>query len=180
MNDGNIGYSFTPGQDQKRLLAGINRGGQLGPMANAALKVLSLRLPNVLGGSPISPAQLLQSKVGAGGAMGGLGQTQATAPAPASLPTADASGSLNVANFDSPGFNVQPSPFPSARPDAGSGFVSGGGGGSKTTIGFGSTPGDTTGSTGGVTPPPDADLAEILRRVFSGSGIGGGPIQNLG
>lgn len=58
-----IGYTFEPGRNQKRMLSGINQG-RLGPVANEALRVLSLRLPQVLGGSPIAPSDLLRPRVG--------------------------------------------------------------------------------------------------------------------
>jgi hypothetical protein len=58
-----LGYEFQPGGDQRRLLRGVNQG-RLGPQANEALRVLALRLPNVLGGSPISPSDLLRPRVG--------------------------------------------------------------------------------------------------------------------
>lgn len=61
-----IGYTFEPGGNQKKLLNGVNQG-RLGPQANEALRVLSLRLPNVLGGSPISPEDLLRPRVGGSG-----------------------------------------------------------------------------------------------------------------
>ena len=64
-----IGYTFEPGSNQKRLLGGINKE-KLGPTANEALRVLSLRLPSVLGGSPITSEDLLRPKVG-GAAPGG-------------------------------------------------------------------------------------------------------------
>lgn len=92
MANDTIGYTFDPTNNQRRLLQGVNRGGQLGPMANEALRVLSLRLPNVLGGRPLSPDELLRAK---------LGTTPAPAPVPAPLPTAGtASGSLNVGSFE--------------------------------------------------------------------------------
>jgi hypothetical protein len=95
-SDSTIGYSFDPSSNQKRLLAGANSGGQLGPMANAALRILSLRLPSVLGGSPISPEALLRSKVGTG-----LPAPPVAGPGPSPLPTASGvgGGPLNTVGF---------------------------------------------------------------------------------
>ncbi len=66
-----IGYSFQP-DSEKRLRGSINAGnGQLGPQANEALKILSLKLPDVLSGRPIAPDDLLRPQVGgAGGRFG--------------------------------------------------------------------------------------------------------------
>lgn len=52
-----LGYQFNPSQDQdirKRL------NGQLSPGVQTALRVMSLRLPTVLGGRPIAPGDLLK------------------------------------------------------------------------------------------------------------------------
>jgi hypothetical protein len=86
--------------------------GKLGPQSNEALQVLALRLPEVLGGSPIAPGDLLKPRMGGsapgggGGIMetlqrlfGNVGAPQA-GPAPLSTgPQASAGGSMNVANF---------------------------------------------------------------------------------
>lgn len=56
-----IGYEFQPGDDErlrKRIQAGVS------PNSSQALQILSLRLPNVLGGRPIAPDDLLTSRVG--------------------------------------------------------------------------------------------------------------------
>lgn len=58
-----FGYSFSPDQ-QKKARAGLNQGADQAPTANEALKVLSLRLPTVLGGNPVTPEELLKPTVG--------------------------------------------------------------------------------------------------------------------
>ena len=115
-----VGYTFEPGRDQKKMLGGINKG-KLGPQANEALKVLSLRLPEVLGGSPIAPEDLLRPRVGGAG-MGGSAVLDSLqqllgggSPTPAPLMSgAGASGSMNVANFGGGG-----SPISAPAPDRG-------------------------------------------------------------
>lgn len=64
------GYTFQP--DQNNRLKQLNQGnGALGPHASEALRILSLRLPNFLGGGrPVAPAELLTPPVG-GQAPGG-------------------------------------------------------------------------------------------------------------
>jgi hypothetical protein len=105
----NTGYSFTP-ESERRLRTGINgAGGQLGPQASQALKVLSLRLPNVLGGNPISPDALLRAQ---GGGVAGitqdLGMPPSSAPPPTptppAMPTAGLGGDTasNTAQFGAP------------------------------------------------------------------------------
>lgn len=57
-----IGYQFQPGADDqyRKKLNGL----QLGPLSNEALRVISLNLPSVLAGRPISPDDLLRPNVG--------------------------------------------------------------------------------------------------------------------
>jgi hypothetical protein len=57
-----IGYTFAPDQ-QDEIKKRLNTG-QLGAGPQSALQVLALRLPNVLGGAPISPDTLLRAPVG--------------------------------------------------------------------------------------------------------------------
>lgn len=87
------GYSFTPGS-QQRFRDTLNQPqGQLSPFANEALKVLSLHLPNLLGGAPIAPDALLRPQPG-GAAIGNLAQQLGGAPvtpspsAPVGVPNA--------------------------------------------------------------------------------------------
>ena len=58
-----VGTTFQPdaGEDYRKRL---NRQNQFGPMSNEALKVLSMRLPQILGGRPPAPADLLRPRVG--------------------------------------------------------------------------------------------------------------------
>lgn len=82
MADG-LGYNFSPDQ-QKRLRNNLNAPGQggLSPTANEAIKVLSLRLPNVLGGMPLGPETLLKQP---------MGGTMAPAVMPSGTPAAPGS-----------------------------------------------------------------------------------------
>lgn len=78
-----IGQTFQPGQDtplRRRLNA---QGASLSPMAQEALRVLSLRLPTVLAGRPTSPSDLLQPRVG--GAFPGMPLAQRLAPQTAAV-----------------------------------------------------------------------------------------------
>lgn len=59
-----FGYAFTPGL-QQRFTNSLNTQAQgLPPTASQALQVLSLRLPNILGGQPIAPDALLRPRLG--------------------------------------------------------------------------------------------------------------------
>jgi hypothetical protein len=57
-----IGMEFQPGTDRpmrRRLNSSLT-----GPLTHEALQILSLRLPAVLAGRPISPGELLRTRVG--------------------------------------------------------------------------------------------------------------------
>lgn len=61
---GQIGMTFQPRPEdfiRRRLNA---QSGQLGPMANEALRILSMRLPDILSGRPMAPSDLLRPRVG--------------------------------------------------------------------------------------------------------------------
>lgn len=68
-----IGYEFQPGQE-KRLRGNLNRpgGGALSPAAQQAIRVISTRMPNVLGGRPPAPEALLKPQVGGNTAPGAV------------------------------------------------------------------------------------------------------------
>ena len=68
-----LGYEFQPGQE-KRLRGNLNRpgGGALSPAANEAIRILSMRMPTVLGGRPPAPADLLKPAMGGSGAPGAV------------------------------------------------------------------------------------------------------------
>lgn len=94
-------FNTIPGSDtEQRLRKGLNQGGELGAAGNAALQVLSLRLPHVLGGTPLGPAALLNPQVGGGAPQGGSvldtlrGQMGrgGMIPQPNQLPTAGPTG----------------------------------------------------------------------------------------
>lgn len=79
MADEMMGFSFQPGQDTEMRRA-MNKGpmsGNGGNMANQALRVLSLRLPNVLGGRPLATRSLMTPGMGGNGPTtnNGLGVT---------------------------------------------------------------------------------------------------------
>jgi len=68
MNEESLGYTFLPGRrrpDQPQRRPGDQVDG--GSAAQQALKILSLRLPKVLGGSPFTPEANLRSRVGGPG-----------------------------------------------------------------------------------------------------------------
>lgn len=67
-------------QTNKNYLQTINPNA---PDAGAALKVLSLNLPNYLGGNPIAPDALLRPGLSLNAQVGGTGTGEAPTPAPA-------------------------------------------------------------------------------------------------
>jgi len=73
------GLSFAPGLLQQRFRNSLN--GQLPNGVSEALQVLSLRLPQFLGGSPISPDALLRPSVAFRG-----GPSQVAGPPPSPTP----------------------------------------------------------------------------------------------
>lgn len=87
--------------NNKNYLQAINQNA---PDAGSALKVLSLNLPNVLGGSPIAPDALLRPGLSVNAQVGG------TAPAPA-VPSA-----LSAALSGQLGSPAPPPPLGSAPP----------------------------------------------------------------
>ena len=78
-----FGYQFSP-DAERAARKSVNNipDGQLRPQATSALRVLSLRLPTVLGGRPIAPEDLLKPAVGAGTPMGAVGSTLAHSMVP--------------------------------------------------------------------------------------------------
>lgn len=76
-----IGYNFQPGQDsgmQKAMNRGPAQAG--GNMANQALRVLSLRLPNMLGGHPLASRSLMTPGMGGNGSTTNNGALSVTGP----------------------------------------------------------------------------------------------------
>ncbi len=67
-DDTSLGFSFQPG-NEKRMRKGLNENS-LGPRADEALKILSLHLPQFLGGAPLAPENLLGSHPGGAGPVG--------------------------------------------------------------------------------------------------------------
>ncbi len=114
------GYQFAP-DAEKRMRKGVNdtapqgQGGGLSPASNEAIKILSLRLPNVLGGKPIAPDSLLRP--GVGGGMAGPGATALSnmgAGGSVGMPPPSGAGS-SLMNMASPGS----SPFSTSMPSGG-------------------------------------------------------------
>jgi hypothetical protein len=69
-NFGNIGYSVSPDQSDQ-MKKGFNNG-QFTPQGGSALQILNMRLPGLLGGSPIAPDGLLRPRVGGGSPTGSV------------------------------------------------------------------------------------------------------------
>lgn len=109
-----IGYQFQP-DAEKRLRNSLNTSaGKLPAMSNEALKILSLRIPNVLGGRPIAPDALLKEQMGGRGpgdpiaraVAGGAGMPSA---APSEMPRAVPTNDNPVATIPPPP-STEPSP----------------------------------------------------------------------
>jgi hypothetical protein len=114
-----LGYEFSPQQD-KRLRNGLNRpsDGMLNPAAQQAIKILSLRLPNMLGGRPPAPADLLKPPVGGNAGPGAVAESimqTSGAGRPSSL--SDSPPALSTPSMASP----TSMPFTTATPSAGRG-----------------------------------------------------------
>lgn len=69
-----IGQTFQPGADSSYRKALNGQNSAMSPTAQQALQVLALRLPTVLSGRPVAPADLLKPNVG------GVAPTPTTAP----------------------------------------------------------------------------------------------------
>jgi hypothetical protein len=86
------GYSFQPGaQPWRRRRQGLNQGG-LGPRTDEALKIISLRLPEFLGGNPITSPELLGSRPGGAAPGGSVIESNRTAPLPSIPPVNSPAG----------------------------------------------------------------------------------------
>lgn len=142
------GFNFQPGQDnpmRRTMNQGASNAG--GNMANQALRVLSLRLPNVLGGRPLSTSSLMTPPMGGTGPTGnGPSLTTTGASGPGANVTGGAGfGSSQTPNF-TPGLTNPNNPSPI------SGTVDGGG-----SYGYYPTPGSPSNwtpsgpFTGGIT-----------------------------
>lgn len=95
---GDIGYSFTPGL-QERFRSSLNGGPPQLPLnASTALQIVALHLPNFLGGSPIAPTSLLTPHFGGGTPDAAVRAfTTGTPPAPSSVRTGAGSMSSSSA-----------------------------------------------------------------------------------
>jgi hypothetical protein len=75
-----VGYTFQPGGDgtmiQRRRLPGLD------PTSLDAVRVLSLHLPTIFSGRPLSPAELMRPRVGGGVPDSAVSATQRLAGAP--------------------------------------------------------------------------------------------------
>lgn len=97
-----MGYNFQPGQDntmRRTMNQGATDAG--GNMANQALRVLSLRLPNVLGGRPLSTGRLMTPPMGGTGPTGN-GPSLATVGA--NGPGANVTGGVGPGGGQAPSF----------------------------------------------------------------------------
>ena len=165
LEDASLGYSFQPG-NEKRLRQGLNKG-RLGPAADEALKVISLRLPEFLGGNPLTPGLSAAPRVGGAGP---------GAP-PISIP--------GVPTVNSP---IGQPPAGSTKYSGGGGS-SGGGLGGVLAEGLGQppppvfTPGEGEGGRQLYEPPPDAgpvmQVSPMPREVYGGPGGGDGGVEAL-
>lgn len=113
-----MGYSFQPGQDTEMRRA-MNKGpaaGSGGNMANQALRVLSLRLPNVLGGRPLATRSMMTPGMGGNGPTtnNGLG---VTGPNSTSGLGALMSGALGGSSPSSGAPNITPGIGPTTPPE---------------------------------------------------------------
>lgn len=154
-----IGYEFQPGQD-KRLRTSLNRpqggGGSLSPAANEAIRILSLRLPNVLGGRPPAPEDLLKPSVGGGGEPGAVASSLLKTTAGVDRPGSLTGGpsSLSTPSLASP----TSMPFATSTPNEGGalsrlvGSALGGGPGAPN-VGY-KEPGGKLPDQGPTMPPP--------------------------
>lgn len=78
-----IGQTFQPGTDNAYRRTLNQDNGQLGPSAQEALRVMSMRLPTVLSGRPITPDALLKPRVGGAAPGSALPTAPPTSGAPA-------------------------------------------------------------------------------------------------
>lgn len=160
------GYLFSPSDD----LQARRRLNQAMPGTQEALKVLSLRLPNVLGGHPLSADDILRSRPGAGapGAVVSslLGANTSTTPQPR-IPT----------NITAPGA----SPFSVLTPTGSeSGQLASAADASRNGFGtpsftYGKSPTDqpAAGTGAGTSEAGVNDLFDLVRRSLSGESLVG-------
>lgn len=184
------GYSFQPGQDngmRKTMNAGTQQSGN--NMANQALRVLSLRLPNILGGRPLSPRSLMEPTMGGNGLGSGNQSLTVTGPnATSSSGLGAVIGGAMSGSGGGPGRpNITPGGIREIPPPVGDILNNGGGEGGNSGGGysfFPSQPGGWTGPiTGGITgstsgsvdnnmtmPTLDLNILPGLLRLFGGRG----------
>jgi hypothetical protein len=176
-NDYGFGVSFLPNGDSKfQRPGGPQSGSQAGvaPVQDA-VKVLSMRVPRVVGNSPIAPLSLLTSPGGGGMPEGMLQRLMALlgqGPAAAEQPgQAFAQGGVGVTGA--------PSPFGAGAPPMPQGMGQGMGGGrpplaSVTAGGTAAPPSGPMGAPGGM--PQTTQQTPRMPNVIPGQG-GGEPAQ---
>lgn len=190
-----LGYTFTPGLANRFRSAVNGQAPQLGANATQALQVLSLHLPDVIGGHSPAPDALLRGGTGIRPDMAVRAQTSgqpatqspltASTP-PASTPAANASPLSTI----SPTFSSAASAPPSINSGAPNPFTSGAAMDSGPTSsmqaagspafkfrqddpnGGGPTAGPST------APNPEA-LTSFLQAIFGNNGFGGGGGQDF-
>ena len=132
MMDESIGYTFQP-QDAEMIRRKMNgAAGGLSPQSSRALQILSLRLPNVMGGRPLAQQQLMTPPVGGSGVVGqGPGGGYHN-----SIPDV-LGGNTGPGNGYIPGPNTPPFQTPTFIPgEEGFDGAPGGGGNAPTSNGF--------------------------------------------
>ena len=149
---GTLGYSFSP-DTSNRLRQSFNTG-LLPNNASEALRILSLHLPAMLGGSPIAPEALLRPSLPGGRRPIGAQPFNPTVPPPTAGPVAR-------------------QPFTGAPTDT-TGPSGGQGGSSGTVPAIGYGYGGKPPSIPQPTPSGGNDISDLLRSLFSGYDVGGG------
>lgn len=165
------GFNFQPGQDDEMRRV-MNRGANASGnnMANQALRVLSLRLPNVLGGRPLTPRSLTGPTMGGPGPNNGNPTLGVTGPNAGSGLGALVSGAVGGnASGGSGAPNITPGIGSTTPP----GIIEGPGSGYT----YGPTPGSpsnwtpTGPMTGGITGGNGGELANGGELPVMGGGI---------
>jgi hypothetical protein len=163
-----LGYTFQP-SDEKMLRAKTNQRVTLDPLnprAQEAIKILSLRLPKMLGGSPMAPEDLLRPGVGRTPQPSAqVGAPMSTiAPPPGRPPTAPGVVSPTTQPFVPQMFSPS-APIPSPQITPGVDVVNPGGPGP-----IGMTPPAPQGG------PQAPDLQALARTLFARFGSGPRPL----
>lgn len=156
-----IGQTFQPGTDDAYRKTLNNQSSTLSPSAQQALQVLALRLPTVLNGRPMAPADLLKPNMG--------GVAPSTMPTPTgapSMPTGAQGGFGNLLRIISAALGSASGPGASVTPGVteggGSYRVPEGGGVENPAGGGGMGGGPTSDPTSGLLTPPRPTYGKYL------------------